>query len=74
MRDASRRRKGRRCCCVLVVLALLGFGLPLCATPPLPQSGLATTTVADTVYLADECLNASTWAKTSSQPSAVSHQ
>ena len=52
MRDASRRPKGRLCCWMLVMAAAIGFGLPA-SGEPVPQSGPATTTVADTVYLAD---------------------
>jgi len=74
MRDAGRRPVGRLCCWALVVLAASGFGLRAFAVPAAPQSGPATTTVSDTVYLADECLNASTWAKNSPQPSAVGRQ
>jgi len=51
MRDAGRRPMGRLFCWALM-LAALGFGLPIFAAP-VPQSGLPTTTVTDTVYLAD---------------------
>jgi len=50
MRDASRRPVGRLCCWMLVLLTVSGLRLPASATP---QSGPATTTVTDTVYLAD---------------------
>src|SRR5882762_2958866 len=44
------------------------------AASPAPQSGPPLTSVVDTVFRADECLNASTWCKqspaTSTQPSA----
>jgi hypothetical protein len=53
MRDAGRRPMGRLCCWVLVIVTVAGFRLPAWATPAAPQSGPATTTVADTVYLAD---------------------
>jgi len=52
MRDASRRPKGRLCCWMLVIAAAFAFLLPA-SGEPVPQSGPATTTVADTVYLAD---------------------
>jgi hypothetical protein len=52
-----------------VMLASAGAARPL---PSAAQSGPAMTTVSDTVYRADECLNASTWAKESSQPPVVS--
>jgi hypothetical protein len=47
MRDAGRRPVGRLCC--LLVIAAWGFWLPAGEA----QSGPASTTVADTVYLAD---------------------
>ena len=52
MFDASGRPMGRLSCWVLVVVAL-GLTLPAFGGAPVPQSGPATTTVADTVYLAD---------------------
>jgi len=52
MRDTGRRPMGRLCCWVLVMVAASGFRLPAFGEP-LPQSGPATTTVTDTVYMAD---------------------
>jgi len=74
MREASRRPVGRLCCWVLAIVTASGFQLPASGTPAWAQSSPATTTVSDTVYLADECLNASTWAKGSGQGAALSHQ
>jgi len=51
MRDLGRRPMGRLCYWVLVVMA--AFGLRPWAMGVAPQSGPATTTVADTVYSAD---------------------
>jgi hypothetical protein len=53
MRDASRRPVGRLCYWTLLVVMALSFRLPAWGTPASPQSGPTTTTVADTVYLAD---------------------
>src|SRR5580704_1768659 len=53
MRDASRRPVGRLCYWTLLVVMGLSFRLPAWGAPANPQSGPATTTVADTVYLAD---------------------
>ena len=50
MRDASGRPVGRLCYWALAVMTALGLLLPAAASP---QSGPPTTTVADTVYLAD---------------------
>ena len=47
----GRRPMGRLCCCAIVVLVALGMRPAMMAATP--QSGAATTTVADTVYLAD---------------------
>ena len=52
MRDASRRPMGRLCYWALAVIAAFGFGLAAFGAP-VPQSAPATTTVTDTVYLAD---------------------
>ena len=52
MRDAGRRPMGRLCCWVLVAMIASGFPFPAFGAAA-PQSGPATTTVADTVYLAD---------------------
>jgi len=52
MRDAGRRPMGRLCYWVLVMLAAWGLWVPAFGAPD-PQSGPATTTVTDTVYLAD---------------------
>jgi hypothetical protein len=54
MFDAGRRPIGRLFYCVLAVaITASGFRLPAFAAGPVPQSGPATTTVADTVYRAD---------------------
>lgn len=59
MRDAGRRPVGRLCYWALAVLAAFGLGVTAKAAgrsarpTPDPQSGPPTTTVADTVYLAD---------------------
>ena len=63
MRDARRRPKGRLLYWYFAVVLTAGFCLPAFGLPAAPQRGANTTTVADTVYLADGCLNASTWAK-----------
>ena len=63
MRDAGRRPKGRLLYWYFAVVITAGFWLPAFGLPAAPQSGANTTTVSDTVYLADECLNASTWSK-----------
>ena len=60
MRDAGRRPMGRLLYWALILVMATGFAS---GTPVAPQSGANTTTVSDTVYLADECLNASTWSK-----------
>jgi len=60
---AGCRPTGRLCCWVLMAGMVCGFRLAAWGAAPGPQSGPAMTTVADTVYRADECLNASTWAK-----------
>ncbi len=53
MRDASRRPMGRLCYWALAVVAAFSFRLTAAASPASPQSGPATTTVTDTVYLAN---------------------
>ncbi len=54
MFDAGRRPMGRLFYWVLIVVVLAsGFRLSAFGAEPSPQSGPATTTVADTVYLAD---------------------
>ncbi|HWO27298.1 MAG TPA: hypothetical protein VNO32_00720, partial [Candidatus Acidoferrum sp.] len=54
MFDAGRRPMGRLFYCLLaVVITASGFRLPAFGAGPVPQSGPATTTVADTVYRAD---------------------
>src|SRR5208282_5181299 len=57
MFDAGCRPMGRLSCWVLAVVVGLSLGLRAFGgtpvPPPGPQSGPATTTVADTVYLAD---------------------
>jgi hypothetical protein len=51
MRDARRRPLGRLCCWGL--LTIVGLELAAFGAAPGANSGLATTTVADTVYMAD---------------------
>ena len=51
MRDAGRRPMGRLLYWALILVA--GFGLSAFGVPVPPQGGMATTTVSDTVYLAD---------------------
>ena len=53
------------------LIFVTGFGLTAFGAPVPPQSGANTTTVSDTVYLADDCLNASTWAKGGTPTSSV---
>ncbi len=54
MFDAGRRPNGRHFYWLLtVVIAATGFGFSAFGAEPVPQSGPATTTVADTVFLAD---------------------
>jgi hypothetical protein len=53
MRDAGRRPIGRLFYWLLAVVMIAGSGLRARGAAPAPQSGPATTTVADTVYLAD---------------------
>jgi hypothetical protein len=69
MLDAGRRPMGRLLYWALILVT--GFGLSAFGAPVPPQGGVATTTVSDTVYLADECLNASTWAKGGAQTSSA---
>jgi hypothetical protein len=52
MRDTGRRPVGRHCCLIALAVAAWGLWLPA-AKAGSPQSGPATTTVTDTVYLAD---------------------
>jgi trimeric autotransporter adhesin len=52
MRESGRRPVGRLCCFALVVISAFGFELPAFGNS-MPQSGPPTTTIADTVYLAD---------------------
>jgi hypothetical protein len=66
MRDAGRRPMGRLLYWYWAVVLTAGFWLPAFGLPAAPQiraNTTNTTTVSDTVFLADECLNASTWAK-----------
>ena len=63
MRDAGRRPMRRLLYWYWAVVMTVGFWLPAFGLPAAPQGGANTTTVSDTVYLADECLNASTRAK-----------
>ena len=67
MRDAGRRPIGRLLYWALILVMATGFAS---GTSVPPQNGADTTTVSDTVYLADECLNASTWAKGGSPASS----
>jgi len=53
MLDAGRRPLGRLCYWVLAAVAASGLGLSAWGAAPVPQNGPATTTVVDTVYLAD---------------------
>ncbi len=53
MLDAGRRPMGRLFCWLAAGLTMTGFGLTAFGAAPVPQSGPATTTIADTVYLAD---------------------
>jgi len=53
MCDAGRRPTGRLCYWALAVVAAVGFRATAWGASPVPQSGPATTTVADTVYMAD---------------------
>ncbi len=53
MLDTGRRPVGRLYCWVGLMLVGMGLALPAYGAAPVPQSGPATTTVADTVYLAD---------------------
>jgi len=71
MFDAGGRPMGRYFYWLLAVITVFGFRLSASGAP-VPQNGPATTIVADTVYLADDCLNASTWAKEKSPVPAVS--
>ena len=73
MRDAGRRPMGWLLYWYWAVVMTAGFWLPAFGLPATPQNGANTTTVANTVYLADECLNASTWSKggTATSSSAV---
>ncbi len=53
MFDAGRRPIGRLFYWVLAVVIISGSGLTVYGAAPVPQNGPASTTVADTVYLAD---------------------
>jgi hypothetical protein len=53
MRDAGRRPMGRLLYWAVSLVTAFGFGLSALGAPVPPQSGPTTTTVADTVYLAD---------------------
>jgi hypothetical protein len=53
MFDTVRRPMGRHFCWLLAVVMMAGAGVRAYGTGPAAQSGPATTTVADTVYLAD---------------------
>jgi hypothetical protein len=53
MFDADRRPMGRLFYWLLAVVTIAGCGLTASGAAPVPQSGLASTTVADTIYMAD---------------------
>jgi hypothetical protein len=53
MFDADRRPMGRLFYWLLAVVMIAGWGLTASGAAPVPQSGLAGTTVADTIYMAD---------------------
>src|SRR4051812_4600395 len=53
MRDAGRRPNGRLSYWLMAVLTAFAFGLPANGAPVPPQSGASTTTISDSVYLAD---------------------
>jgi len=53
MFDADRRPMGRLFYWLLAVVMIAGCGLTTTGAAPVPQNGLASTTVADTIYLAD---------------------
>ena len=53
MRDAQRRPVGWLFSWALVSIAAFGFRLSSFGMPVPPQSGAGTTTVSDTIYLAD---------------------
>jgi hypothetical protein len=53
MFDTSRRCIGRLFHWLVAMVMITGFGLTASGTGPAPQSGAATTTIADTVFLAD---------------------
>jgi len=53
MLDTGRRPSGRLCYWMLAVVAASGFWVTASGAAPVPQSGPASTTVADTVFLAD---------------------
>src|SRR4051812_39147508 len=53
MRDAGRRPNGRLSYWLMAVLTAFAFGLPATGAPVPPQGGASTTTVSDSVYLAD---------------------
>jgi hypothetical protein len=72
MFDADRRPFGRLFYWLLAVMIVTGCGLMGSGAAAVPQSGVASTTISDTVYMADDCLNASTWAKENSPKSVTS--
>ena len=53
MFDAGRRPIGRLFYWLLAMVMITGSGLTAAGAAPVPQNGVASTTVADTVYLAD---------------------
>ena len=53
MFDADRRPMGRLFYWLLAVVMIARCGLTASGAAPVPQSGLASTTVADTIYMAD---------------------
>jgi|SRR5271167_4534665 len=53
MFDSGRRPIGRHFCWLLVVVMVTGCGLTASGAAPVPQNGPASTTIADTIYVAD---------------------
>ena len=53
MLDAGRRPMGRHCYWLLAVVVAFGARVPASGAAPVPQNGATTTTVADTISMAD---------------------
>jgi hypothetical protein len=53
MFDAGRRPMGRHLYWLLAVVVAFGARVPASGAAPVPQNGAATTTVADTIFMAD---------------------